>query len=154
MRGIKYRIRLGKAGQTNFGHLFCNFGQIGNFGHFCGSSIALRRGNVRFGCPKMLNGVVFTIFIPFSFSAISLYETHRRRCEMGVFSQPFCQATTQAGTTVLYVVLPYIRTCTCTRGCLTACGVCACGTCDAREREFGTITINVVVNESPSQTRR
>jgi len=78
MRGIKYRIRLGKAGQTNFGHLFCNFGQIGNFGHFCGSSIALRRENVRFGCPKMLNGVVFPIFIPFSFSAISLYETHRR----------------------------------------------------------------------------
>ena len=76
MRGIKYRIRLGKAGQTNFGHLFCNFGQIGNFGHFCGSSIALRRENVRFGCPKMLNGVVFTIFIPFSFLAISLYEMH------------------------------------------------------------------------------
>ena len=39
-----------------------------------GSSIALRRENVRFGCPKMLNGVVFTIFIPFSFSAISLYK--------------------------------------------------------------------------------
>ena len=89
MRGIKYRIRLGKAGQTNFGHLFCNFGQIGNFGHFCGSSIALRRENVRFGCPKMLNGVVFTIFIPFSFSAISLYETHRRRCEMGFFHNLF-----------------------------------------------------------------
>ena len=41
-----------------------------------GSSIALRRENVRFGCPKMLNGVVFTIFIPFSFLAISLYEMH------------------------------------------------------------------------------
>ena len=78
MRGIKYRIRLGKAGQTNFGHLFCNFGQIGNFGHFCGSSIALRRENVRFGCPKMLNGVVFTIFIPFMSVLSSIVERYRR----------------------------------------------------------------------------
>ena len=89
MRGIKYRIRLGKAGQTNFGHLFCNFGQIGNFGHFCGSSIALRRENVRFGCPKMLNGVVFTIFIPFSFSAISLYETQGDDVRWGFFHNLF-----------------------------------------------------------------
>ena len=51
-------------------------GTFSNNGHLFGSGIALRRENVRFGCPKMLNGVVFTIFIPFSFLAISLYEMH------------------------------------------------------------------------------
>ena len=76
VRGIKYRIRLGKAGQTNNGHLFCNNGHFQQQWALFGSSIALRRENVGFGRPKMLNGVVFTIFIPFSFLAISLYEMH------------------------------------------------------------------------------
>ena len=58
------------------GTFFATMGTFSNNGHLFGSGIALRRENVRFGCPKMLNGVVFTIFIPFSFLAISLYEMH------------------------------------------------------------------------------
>ena len=87
-RRIKYGIRLGKAGQTNLGHLFCNLGHFRQLGALFGPSTALRRENVRFGCPKMLNGVVFTIFIPFSFLAISLYEMNESMWELNYVFHP------------------------------------------------------------------
>ena len=114
-----------KLAEPTFPIIFATFPTLINIPHLR-LKHSLEKSRFRIGWSKKLNGVVFTIFMPFSFSAISLYETHRRRCEMGVFSQPFCQATTQAGTTVCSATVPYIRTCTCTRGCLTACAVCAC----------------------------
>ena len=73
--GLNKELDLEKLAEPTFPIIFATFPTLINIPHLR-LKHSLEKSRFRIGWSKKLNGVVFTIFIPFSFSAISLYETH------------------------------------------------------------------------------
>ena len=71
--GLNKELDLEKLAEPTFPIIFATFPTLINIPHLR-LKHSLEKSRFRIGWSKKLNGVVFTIFMPFSFSAISLYK--------------------------------------------------------------------------------